>query len=134
MIRLKLKSSVAIIFILLALCIAATPVSAKSSVTKTDAEIQYLLKTIEESGCTFKRNWSEYPAEEARGHMEMKYDYAKDKITETEQFIKYIATKSSVTGREYIIICDGKEYSSAQWLTDKLTDYRSSQTSKTTPP
>lgn len=92
--------------------------------TDTDAEIQYLLKAIEESGCTFVRNWSEHPADEARSHMEMKYDYAKDKITQTEQFIEYIATKSSITGKEYTIRCEDNDYPSAEWLTQKLEDYR----------
>ena len=107
--------------------LSASPAFAENA---TDAEIQYLLETIEGSGCTFVRNWSEYPAEEARSHMQMKLDYAKDKITKTEQFIKYIATKSSVTGKEYKIVCDGQEYSSAAWLTEKLQAYRNSKTSK----
>jgi len=134
MIRVK-KFSVLFTLALFILLMAVPPLLASETnasetkapearVSETNLEIQYLLKTIEESGCTFKRNWSEYPADEARSHMEMKYDYAKDKITETEQFIKYIATKSSITGKDYTIHCNGKDYPSAEWLTNKLEAYR----------
>lgn len=134
MIRIK-KFSVLVMLCLLILFMSVSPLQASETNTaKTDIEIQYLLKTIEESGCTFKRNWSEYTTDEARSHMEMKYDYAKDKITKTEQFIKYIATKSSITGKEYIIRCDGKDYSSAEWLTDKLGEYRTNQLTSSSPP
>jgi hypothetical protein len=101
----QLENNVSVSFILLLLTASPTIAS------ETDTEIQYLLETIEESGCTFVRNWSEHPADEARSHMEMKYDYAKDKITQTEQFIKYIATKSSITGKEYTIRCEDDELS-----------------------
>ena len=108
-------------------CIGAFFSVASSAVASVaDAEIQYLLKTMGESGCTFVRNWSEHPAAEARSHMEMKYGYAKDKITRAEQFIKYITTKSSITGKEYVIRCGDSDYPSAQWLTQKLEAYRNS--------
>ena len=130
MIQLENNAFVSFIRLLFILLLTASPAIA----SETDTEIQYLLETIEESGCTFVRNWSEHPADEARSHLEMKYDYAKDKITQTEQFIKYIATKSSITGKAYIIRCDGKDYSSAEWLTDKLGEYRNNQLTRSSQP
>lgn len=124
MTRLNINLSASFILVILVLLMSVSPGIA----SETDEEIQYLLKTIEESGCTFIRNWSDYPADEARSHMEMKYDYAKDKITKTEQFIKYIATESSITGKDYKIRCDETDYPSAEWLTVKLEEYRNNKT------
>ena len=126
MIQLENNVSVSFILLLFILLLTASPAIA----SETDTEIQYLLETVEESDCTFVRNWSEHPADEARSHMEMKYNYAKDKITQTEQFIKYIATKSSITGKEYTIRCEDDDYPSAEWLTQKLEDYRNNVSSQ----
>ncbi|MGV8769526.1 DUF5329 family protein, partial [Pseudomonas aeruginosa] len=38
-------------------------------------EIGRLLSFVEDSGCTFIRNGSEYPAAEARAHLQKKLDY-----------------------------------------------------------
>ena len=98
--------------------------SAPSFATQAEAEITHLLDFIARSGCTFIRNGSEYPAPEARSHMEMKYDYGKEKITRAEQFIEYIATKSSLTGRPYRVRCEGREQPTSEWLSAELERYR----------
>ncbi|MEA3276533.1 MAG: DUF5329 domain-containing protein [Pseudomonadota bacterium] len=92
--------------------------------SESQSEIQHLLGYIEHSGCTFVRNGSESPATEARAHMEMKYDYAKKKITRAEQFIEYIAAKSSMTGRPYLVRCEGRDHRSKEWLSVELERYR----------
>jgi len=91
-------------------------------------ETQYLLDYIEHSGCIFIRNGSEYSPKKARSHIQRKYDYVKDKVSTTEQVIKYAATESSWTGRPYTINCPNKTaVPSADWLTKALMDYRGSQ-------
>lgn len=88
------------------------------------AEINHLLGFIGGSPCRFVRNGDEYDAPAARAHIERKYDYAKRWIQTAEQFIEYAATKSSITGASYRVICSGREESSADWLRRELARFR----------
>jgi len=87
-------------------------------------EIQHLLRFIESSGCEFERNGTVYDSKEARSHIERKYDYTKSRVDVTEDFIKYAATKSSMSGNKYQVTCDGKQQTSADWLHNELSRYR----------
>lgn len=91
-------------------------------------EIQHLLRYIESSGCEFERNGTVYDSKEARSHIERKYDYIESRVGNTEDFIKYAATMSSMSGKKYQVTCNGKEQTSAEWLHDELSRYRTSPT------
>ena len=88
-------------------------------------EINHLLNFIETSDCIFVRNGSRHDPKEAVKHIEKKYNYLKKRIKTTEDFIKGAATKSSLSGRTYMIICNGKEMKTADWLAAELKTYRS---------
>jgi hypothetical protein len=87
-------------------------------------EIDHLLQYIETSGCTFNRNGTVHDSEEAAAHIRKKFDYAKRWIKSTEDFIRYTATKSSISGQPYFVICNGTEMPTAEWLTDELARFR----------
>ena len=89
------------------------------------AEIAHLLEFIEQSGCSFERNGSQYDSREAREHIQKKYDYLEDRIESTEEFIRHAATKSSMSGRPYHVTCDGKKITTANWLSSELASFRS---------
>ena len=58
-------------------------------------------------------------------HIEKKYDYFRDDITSTEEFIEYSATKSTMSGDFYMVSCPGKEAIRTQdWLMDELKRFR----------
>jgi hypothetical protein len=88
-------------------------------------EIQHLLQFVENSGCEFERNGTIYDSKEARAHIEKKYDYVRSYVDETEDFIKYAATESSISGRKYHVICGDRKLASADWLHQELSRYRS---------
>lgn len=88
-------------------------------------EIRHLLSYIENSQCTFIRNGSSHDAVNAKKHIEKKYNYLESRIDTTEGFIKYTATKSSISGKQYKVMCAGKDYLVGQWLSDELRQYRS---------
>jgi uncharacterized protein DUF5329 len=93
--------------------------------SSVDQETQHLLSYIGNSGCTFIRNGTEYSPEKARAHIRRKYNYVKNKITTTEQVIKYAATESSLSGKIYFIKCPGiAKEPSAEWLTKELIKFR----------
>ena len=104
----------------------------------TQQEIQHLLNFIANSSCTFVRNGSEYPATEARAHIERKYEYVKSRIDSSEKFIKYAATQSSMSGDPYRVKCAEKEILSKDWLLNELKDLRDKKrfikTGTATPP
>ena len=87
-------------------------------------EIRHLLRFVENSDCEFDRNGMVYDSKEARTHIERKYDYIDSRVGNTEEFIKYAATRSSMSGEKYQVTCGGKEQASAEWLHNELTRYR----------
>jgi hypothetical protein len=93
---------------------------------ETQDEIQHLLRYVESSACEFERNGTVYDSKEARSHIERKYNYVESWVDETEDFIKYAATESSMSGRKYHVTCNGKRQASAEWLHDELSRYRAS--------
>ena len=96
---------------------AAVPASSEDSMSQ---EIDHLLQYIESSNCIFIRNGSESSATEARAHIQTKYDIFKNRIKNTEDFIKYAATKSSISGKPYKVRCNGQETLNADWLNAEL--------------
>jgi len=88
-------------------------------------EIVHLIEFIGNADCRFVRNGEEYSSTHARMFIEYKYDNAKDEIYSTEDFIKTAATKSSSSGLDYKVRCNGGEAASAHWLTKELASYRS---------
>ena len=115
-----------IVFTLM-LITSMTAVSASSTSTERENEIQHLLAFIYDSGCTFIRNNDEHPATKAKSHIERKYNYVKSRVSSTEDFIKYAATKSSMSGKHYMVRCNGEKQASSQWLLDELAAYRQHQ-------
>ena len=86
-------------------------------------KIQALLDIIVKSNLIFIRNSVEYSAVRTRKHLELKLSYAGSRISTAEQFIKYIATKSSWTGKPYYVkLPDGKKIKTADWLHQKLKE------------
>jgi hypothetical protein len=88
-------------------------------------EVQYLLDYLGDSGCQMERNGSKHDAREAVKHIKKKYDYYKNDIKTTEDFIDRSASRSSLSGRPYKVLCPGKEARpTADWLKEELERYR----------
>ncbi|WP_165840081.1 DUF5329 family protein [Motiliproteus coralliicola] len=78
--------------------------------------------------CSYERNGKRYSGIEAVEHISKKYDYFKDEIATAEEFIEYSATKSTLSGRSYLIHCEGKPaVKSGDWLQEALEKYRVNQ-------
>ncbi|MCI0480622.1 MAG: DUF5329 domain-containing protein [Candidatus Dadabacteria bacterium] len=91
-------------------------------------EVEYLLGLVKTSACKFERNGILYGGRNASEHIEKKYEHFRDKITSTETFIEYAATKSMISGKYYLIICSGVEpENTGDWLLKELRKYRESR-------
>jgi hypothetical protein len=93
-------------------------------------EIDHLLSFVQHSPCRINRNGKFYDGNAAVSHIKKKYAYFKDEIQTTEQFIELSATKSTMSGKYYMVQCEGsKQVRTKEWLLNELANYRSKDNS-----
>ncbi len=91
----------------------------------TQKEIAHLLDFVANTACKYERNGTLYDGIEAQAHIKKKYQYFIDKIKSAEDFIKYSATRSTISGKKYKIFCaDMPVQNSADWLLKELKEFR----------
>ncbi|PXX59545.1 hypothetical protein SAMN05660489_04571 [Pseudomonas sp. LAMO17WK12:I10] len=101
--------------------------SAQAQTTPQAAqEIKGLLDFVEHSQCQFVRNGTEYPAPQARQHLEKKLNYleGKNMVSSAEDFIDLAATKSSMSGKAYEVRCPEGSQPASSWLKAELQRQR----------
>lgn len=87
------------------------------------ARIAALLDAVEHSGARFVRNGMEYSGVEGRRHLEGKLRHAGERSQTAEEFIEGVATRSSLSGRPYLVRTpEGEEVESGVWLRRKLAE------------
>jgi hypothetical protein len=91
-------------------------------------EIEHLLSHIEQPGCQFYRNgiWYE-DTKTVRLHVEQKYGLfmRRGRINSTEDFIKWCASRSEMSGKAYWVECANQSpMLLSLWLLDELDRYR----------
>lgn len=109
--------------------VIAFALSSTVSIADTkDAEIDYLLREMGTSGCTFIRSGKRYKGIAAREYLASKRQRNAQFINSAEEFIEKIASKSSTSGEPYYIDCLGKEEQPAgEWFTALLIKRRNSE-------
>lgn len=91
-------------------------------------EVDHLLNFVENSNCTINRNGTDYKGKKGVSHISRKYEYFRGDIKNTEDFIKYSATKSTMSGNFYTVSCPGKQtIQTKDWLLNELARFRSAQ-------
>jgi hypothetical protein len=114
------------LFLALPLAAAAHPV-VPGVPPQVQAEIDHLFDYIAKSPCKFNRNGSWHDMVAARAHVNTKYEYLRDRgqIDSAESFIDNAASKSSFSGKDYLVQCPGTTtVPSADWLKSELVRYR----------
>ena len=115
-----LLSGLMLSFILL----LANPVHAKPN-TADSATIEYLIGYVSQSDMVFVRNFGQHTSHKAAKHIRTKYEHFYDDIDSPENFIELCATKSLVTGKNYIVIDpQGNKVKTSEWLLSALKTYR----------
>lgn len=88
-------------------------------------EVQHLLEYLRTSGCAMERNGERHSGEDAYAHVMKKYDYFRDDIGTSEEFIELAATKSTMSGEYYLVVCpDAAPMRTRDWLLEELRRYR----------
>ena len=96
-----------------------------NGVASTQDEINHLLSAVVSTNCQYERNGTFYNGKDAIKHINKKYAYYADDIKSAEDFIKYSATKSKMSGNDYKIHCSNSApVKSQEWLLKALNDYR----------
>lgn len=111
-----------------ALIVSAATAGAAPLPAAAKAEVTALLGRLQASSCEFNRNGDWHAAAEARAHLERKLAYLEDKnlVKTAEEFIERGASKSSMSGKPYLVRCAGAApVESKVWLTRELTALRS---------
>lgn len=111
-----------------ALIVSAATAGAAPLPAAAKAEVTALLGRLQASSCEFNRNGDWHAAAEARAHLERKLAYLEDKnlVKTAEEFIDRGASKSSMSGKPYLVRCAGAApVESRVWLTRELTALRS---------
>jgi hypothetical protein len=89
------------------------------------ARIEYLIASVGSlPHAQFIRNGASYDAKAAVDHLRLKLRFAGARVKTAEDFIRYCATESTVSGEPYQIrFADGHVVPSAQYLLQKLGEY-----------
>lgn len=114
----------------LVLLLFLLPFSARAD-DEVPAEIDYLLRSVGSSDCTFIRNGERYDSRSAEDHLRMKYRRGKRYAATSEKFIERLASKSYLSKQVYYIECEGEEkIPSGDWLVERLGKYRKQSPSR----
>jgi Family of unknown function (DUF5329) len=117
------------LLLLLFLSLLAAVCSAAPLSPAARAEIDALMTRLEASGCEINRNGTWYPAADARSHLLTKLGYLEERgaVQNAEQFIERAASRSSMSGRAYLIRCgDQPPTETGTWLALQLQAMRAS--------
>lgn len=110
------------------LVLLGAPLAAVAMAAPADdaREIARLIAEVERAdGVVFIRNGREHSAREAGAHLRRKWKASRGRIRSTDEFIRHLGTRSSVTGRAYRVrLGDGREIDSATWLRELLRAMR----------
>lgn len=88
-------------------------------------EVNHLINFVKTTSCRVNRNGQHHNGVVALAHIQKKYDYFRDKISNTEQFIELSATKSTMSGDYYTVKCgDAPPLRTQDWLLQELKKYR----------
>jgi hypothetical protein len=100
---------------------------AQPSVAIEAQKIEYLIAAVQSlQGAKFFRNGKGYDSIAAADHLRTKWRMAGSHVRTAEDFIRECASASTVSGLPYSIqFADGHIVTSAQFLRERLSEYRS---------
>lgn len=108
-----------------ALLTASVAAHADERSTAESARIEYLLAVVASlHNAQFIRNGTSYDSAAAVKHMRLKLSAAGSRVRTAEDFIRYCASASSVSGTPYEIrLADGRLVRSGDFLRQKLMEF-----------
>jgi hypothetical protein len=122
-----MSKTIALLIAFFLIC-ALPPSAFATPSTDESAAIDHLITFVRESKLEFIRNGVSYNSADAAEHLSLKYGQAKDRLSTADEFIDNVASKSSLSGKPYLIVfADGTQASAGDWLHEELKKYRETQ-------
>jgi hypothetical protein len=91
-----------------------------------EVEVEHLINYLADSDCQMVRNGKSHDGKDGANHVRRKYAHFRKEILNTEDFIQYSATKSTLSRKYYEVHCPGEApVRSRDWLLEELKAYRS---------
>jgi Family of unknown function (DUF5329) len=89
------------------------------------ARIDFLIRSVETSkGIVFIRNGSEHDGVAAAKHLQMKLNYAGERVRTAEEFVKVCASESSLTHQKYKVrLADGTTMDAVDYFAARLREF-----------
>ncbi len=92
---------------------------------QSKSEVEELISFVQTSGVRFIRNGTVYSGAEGADHLRDKLARAGDRVKTTDDFITGIASKSSLSGKPYVVkFADGRTQPTGDWLHEHLAEVR----------
>lgn len=115
---------------LLVLALSSAALGARDAVESE--KIEFLIASVEKlTAEKFVRNGTEYDGKEAAKHLRKKLKRAAGRVRRAEDFITYIGSGSSLSGKPYLIkFPDGRTLETGKYLRDKLKEYDATRKNK----
>lgn len=112
-----------LVFASVTLMIISGAIGAQADIEQN--KILFLISSVETlEGAKFIRNGSEHDGNEAADHLRMKLKMAGGRVKTADDFIRLCASKSSMSGKPYLIrFADGKTVEADVYFRDKLKEY-----------
>lgn len=86
-----------------------------------ESTVEFLIRSVEESGLTFLRNGEAHDGRAAAAHIRSKYERGRRSIRTPEEFIEHCASRSMLSGKDYLVVLPGGEQQPVRdWLAAKL--------------
>jgi len=88
-----------------------------------EEKIALLIESVKDTpeGTRFIRNGQAYSAADAASHLTLKYSNTNSRVATAEEFIRQVASSSSMSGKEYLIrYPDGITLTAAAFFMEKL--------------
>jgi len=87
-------------------------------------KIEFLKAELIASQCKFERNGISYTPEKTIKHINKKHHHFKKDIDTATKFIELAASKSTMSGQPYFMLCKGVDrIESSVWLNNKLGEF-----------
>ena len=119
-----------VVLILLSAALVAAQSPAAPPLSE-NRKIEAIIRIVDElKDATFIRNGSEHDCHAAAKHMRDKWNAQRSKIRTAEDFIELAASRSSISGKPYLIrFKDGREIESGTFLREELRKLEPATTS-----
>ena len=121
---------ISLLHIILLVTVNSFQIDSKLSTDLSEQQkIEYLISHVENiTDAYFIRNRRSHSPKDAAKHMRTKLRHSRNHINTAEDFIHICATKSSITGRKYLItFSDGKSVETGKYLLQILNTLESSE-------